>query len=314
MAKITGVKGQVPLMGVQDKASKPPQHPAKFSKQILAVLIDILMNYLDEYEPGMSIRVLDPFAGVGTIHSLRAIDKRIITIGVEIEPEWADQAPLCPDCGGQGWWAEQHGPGDFEQVQCPCEGRSLTIVGNALALPMEWTNCFDMVITSPTYGNRMADHHNARDGSKRLTYTHQLGRPLSETNSGRMHWGQDYKDFHVRAWSEVDRVLKPPKDRTMVPVTIPITAATSSPFKPGGVGKMIVPGHAGGLAVINVSNFIRKSEEVDVCGWHLEQFFNMGYGLLRDYEIKTNRMKFGANSGSRVAHEHVFVLRKQRPV
>ena len=30
---------------------------------------------------------------------------------------------------------------------------------------------FDAICTSPTYGNRMADHHNARDSSPRLTPT-----------------------------------------------------------------------------------------------------------------------------------------------
>ena len=50
---------------------------------------------------------------------------------------------------------------------------------------------FDMVVTSPTYGNRMADHHNAKDGRRRITYTHNLGRTLTPGNSGAMQWGED---------------------------------------------------------------------------------------------------------------------------
>ena len=99
------------------------------------------------------------------------------TVGVELEPEWAD---LHPD----------------------------TFVGNALALKFDDAD-FDAVVTSPTYGNRLADHHNAKDGSVRRSYTHDLGRQLQEDNSGAMHWGPKYRDFHRKAWIEAKRVIRP---------------------------------------------------------------------------------------------------------
>jgi tRNA G10 N-methylase Trm11 len=82
------------------------------------------------------------------------------------------------------------------------------VVGDALALPFPDAT-FDAVVTSPTYGNRMADHHHARDGSLRYSYTHTLGRSLHPNNSGTLHWGAEYQRFHSLAWREVWRVVRP---------------------------------------------------------------------------------------------------------
>jgi tRNA G10 N-methylase Trm11 len=67
----------------------------------------------------------------------------------------------------------------------------------------------DAIVTSPTYGNRLADHHRASDPLLRRSYTHDLGRPLHSENSGAMQWGDAYRAFHRRAWAEAVRVLKP---------------------------------------------------------------------------------------------------------
>ena len=79
---------------------------------------------------------------------------------------------------------------------------------NAIALPFR-DESFDAVVTSPTYGNRFADKHNAKDGSIRRSYTHDLGRTLHAENSGSMQWGQAYRDLHVKAWAECFRVVRP---------------------------------------------------------------------------------------------------------
>jgi hypothetical protein len=69
------------------------------------------------------------------------------------------------------------------------------------------------------YGNRMADHHIAHDGSPRHTYRHVLGQPLTPGNSGALQWGdgiagrsgagEEYRALHVAVWTEARRVLKP---------------------------------------------------------------------------------------------------------
>lgn len=57
------------------------QHPAKFSKEVLRKLNDIV-------PPGL---ILDNFAGIGGIHKLANDERK--TIGIEIEPEWACEHP-----------------------------------------------------------------------------------------------------------------------------------------------------------------------------------------------------------------------------
>lgn len=142
------------------------RHPARFTPTIL----DAIRNLLP---PGAT--VLDPFAGTGRIHELEQWGHE--TVGIELEPEWANMHPK-------------------------------TIWGNALHLPFR-DESFDAVATSPCYGNRYADHHRAHPGWNGRSYTHDLGRPLHGDNSGSLQWGQRYREFHERAWAEALRVLKP---------------------------------------------------------------------------------------------------------
>jgi tRNA G10 N-methylase Trm11 len=183
-------------------------------------------------------RILDPFAGVGGIHRLWLAGE---TYGIEIEPEWAVM-------------------------------HSRTQVGNALYLP--WPDeHFDAICTSPTYGNRMADHHEARDSSRRNTYRHVLGRKLHSDNSGQLQWSDDYREFHVRAWREATRVLQP-----------------------------------GGLFVLNISDHIRNWRQAPVSDWHIETLISMGFVLRAKHEVRTQRQRYGANASARAACEYVIEM------
>lgn len=218
-------------------------HPAKFSDQLMPVFQTIVDAYTGENE--YNALVLDPFAGTGRIHEL----ERCYTVGVEIEPEWADLHPR-------------------------------TQIGDATCLPARWTNRFKMVLTSPTYGNRMADSHtpSPSDTSKRITYTHKLGRELSPLNTGGMQWGGRYRVMHRAAWHQARRVLVP-----------------------------------GGYLVINIKDHIRKGEVVPVSAWHLETCKSLGFELIEDIEVPCPGMRFGANGGARVEVEHVYVLQIPNP-
>jgi len=188
--------------------------------------------------------LLDPFAGTGKIHRLGGD-----TWGVEIEPEWASLHPR-------------------------------TIVGDALRLPFR-DGSFRAVATSPTYGNRLADSHNARDGSVRHSYTHDLramtgdpDRQLHPNNSGVLHWGPKYRAFHEAAWREVARVL-------------------------GG----------GGVFVCNVSDHIRNRQVQPVCAWHREVIPGLGFDVVDVVDVGTSRLKYGENA-ERVPSEEVQVYRR----
>ncbi len=185
--------------------------------------------------------VLDPFAGIGRIHDLRQ-HIQIETVGVELEPEWATQHPD-------------------------------TLVGDATALPFG-DDHFAAICTSPCYGNRAADSHNAQDGSHRQTYRHMLGRELTANNAGAMQWGARYRSFHEEAWEEAARVLEPK-----------------------------------GKFILNISDHIRGGERMPVSEWHAQTLIDLGFSPIETISVATPRMRYGANATVRVDNELVIAFR-----
>jgi hypothetical protein len=221
-------------------------HPARYSSE----LIDLFRQLLAEYGlPGDNI--LDPFAGTGRIHDLQADGWE--TVGIELEPEWAN---LHPD----------------------------TRIGDACALPFD-SETFGAIVTSPTYGNRLADSHNASDPERRRSYTHDLGRPLSEENSGDLHWrttppgagamgSYDYRNFHAIAWAEAIRVLSP-----------------------------------GGLFVLNCCDHVRDGMVQPVTAWHCWALGCLGLEYVESRSVETRKLRQGANGNLR-EQEQIHVFRK----
>jgi hypothetical protein len=216
------------------------KHPARYNDAILSVIDAALSEHV------IDGTVVDPFGGVGGIHKLHGYN----TLAIELEPEWAEQAALL----GPTWC------GDF----------------------FDWEphSKVGAVVTSCTYGNRMADNHQPGedDKSTRITYRHSLGRELDERNSGGMQWGVEYRAFHIRAWIKVRELLT-----------------------------------GGGIFVLNVKDHVRKGEIVPVVDWHRKRVLGTGgFELLDDVQVPVTGMGFGANGQVRVAHEHVMTFERVR--
>lgn len=227
-------------------------HPATYSAEILLRLRELVQNEVIVKQKDLSL--LDPMGGVGKIHRLGSVyfldhnhytGFNVTTHAIELEPEWADQ-------------------------------HRLTRVGDATQLHSYYRpGIFDIIMTSPPYGNRMADHHEAKDDSKRYTYKHMLGRDLTEGNVGELQWGEEYKELMFRIWNECEWVLRP-----------------------------------GGLMVVNVKNHVRDFSIQRVVEWHLIQLLALGFYLVEVQQVPTKGLSFGANAKSRVDGEHIIVLRK----
>ena len=212
-----------------------PPHPAVYS----AALYDIFLAILAERcRPGAT--VLDPMAGTGGIHRLR--DHGYQTVGVEIEKEWAEASP----------W---------------------TLNADAMSLPFR-SETFDAIITSPTFGNRMADHHEAKDGSYRRTYRHLLGRPLAPQSTGSLQWGSTYRVIHTVIWLEAYRVLRP-----------------------------------GGTFVLDIKDHIRNLQRAHVSDWHFRYLRGLGLRLDEVVRPELPGFLYGENRELRLP-ERVLVFTK----
>lgn len=201
-------------------------------------LMPLFKNILITHGLQWDSKVLDPFAGTGRIHELP-----FDTYGIEIEPEWASMHPR-------------------------------TTLGDSTK--MRFADAFfDAICTSPTYGNRMADSHNAKDDSKRNTYTHVLGRQLNKNNTGQMQWGMKYRSLHEQVYHECKRVLK-----------------------------------SNGLFLLNMKNHIRNGKEVDVTNWHKKVLIGMGFELIHTESVTLKGNGFGANGKARTGVEYILVFRR----
>jgi tRNA G10 N-methylase Trm11 len=210
------------------------KHPAVFSDGILLEIAKQLAMYAD------GPLVLDPFAGTGGVHELG--EYGWVTRGVELEHEWASMSPL-------------------------------TVQADARHLP--WADqMFDAIVVSPAYGNRLADHHKAEDGSYRRTYKHALGRDLSDGNTGAVHWGEAYRVMHLEAWTEATRVLK-----------------------------------HDGLFLLNIKDHQRAGKRMHVANWHYKTLIGLGYHLIDVKRIDTPHFRFGANRNVRYP-EKLLALKK----
>lgn len=272
-------------------------HPAKFTPKIIEEIINAFGRH------GLPETLLDPFGGTGRIHSIQSVTNTK-TYAVEIEHEWAEES-------------NKQGPthhGDFFSFD-PIIDRFLVLNSKGyrtVASP----HLFECIATSPCYGNRMSDHHNANEVCRackgtgsvaveyghddfndfnaetcnkcdgcgynkyiRHTYTHYLGRPLTPGNSGVIPWGDKYKKFHRKAWKKCYKLLEP-----------------------------------NGLMILNVKDHMKNKRVQQVSRWHRSCLTWTGFRLLEDLRVPVKGMGPGSNQplaeGHKIAYEHLFVMQK----
>ena len=217
------------------------KHPAKYTDSFIPKFAELLNGFNN---------VLDPFAGIGKLALIKKYGfKGSITCN-EIEKEWTENSIY-----------------DVDEWK----------VGDAANMDWADTNYFEAICTSPTYGNRMADHFNAKDTSKRITYRHFLGKSLNENNTGRMQWGKKYKEKHIDVYKECKRVLK-----------------------------------SDGLMILNISDHIRKGEIMSVVDWHENMLLKLNMKLINRIKIKTPRMRFGQNNKARIDYEEILIFQNRK--
>lgn len=229
-------------------------HNAKFSRTILDTMHNVLAHELARFDDDVDVYVLDPMAGVGGITDITGQFPQVVLTMIEIEQEWADVAE--------------------RKISYP--SRVLNADFLTWAHNQEMME-HDIIMTSPTYGNRMADCHTpgAADTSVRNTYRHVLERPLTEGSSAGMQWGEEYREFHEMAWGLVYNLLTPT-----------------------------------GIFVLNVKDHIRKGVKQPVCAWHKSLCLSLGFPLAHYYEIPVKGNRQGENGQVRVDSEMVYVFRK----
>lgn len=273
--------------------TKLPDNPAKFSDRVLHVIEPLVET--ERIRLGREPRILDPFAGVGKVHILGTQ-----TYGIEIEPEWAQQHPR-------------------------------THVGDSrnLIKLLSRRKRFDMVITSCTYGNRMADHHNAQERCKACgaTGSIRIERPTeAQRKKAHAYTGPGIVSF-------VGKVLFMPCEKCEGTGRREYERNT---YKHK-LGRDLTEGNSGamqwgeeyrefhrgiwaqlpavmtesGLFVLNISDHDRKHTRQLVSKWHRDTILGQGgWRLEKTRRVKTQRLRQGQNYEKRPEFENVFAFRR----
>ena len=223
-------------------------HPAQYSEELLLPMIELLSG------PAYLLperAIYDPMAGRGDRLARLGELLGLRVSGSELEPEWiAHPFIAVRDC--RDYFGEH-----------------------------------DIIVTSPAYGNRLADQYlgtpeerlkRAADGKipRRRSYAILLGRKLSEGNGAGIQWGAEYRDLHTRIMCHV----------------------VHNNLRPGG------------YFLLNIGSHFRGGKYQPVSEWFLELMLSTGLTLSESRYIETRGYRDGANRNDRVGGEHLYLFTK----
>jgi hypothetical protein len=230
-------------------------HPAPFSEPIM----DLLKSLIADWEGP----ILDPYAGIGRVHELGRDD----TWGIEIEPEWAmahDRTLV----------------GDSSKIVATSGD---LFCANWNEDPAPYLPRPNGIVTSPDYGNRMADQYLGTPEERRLreeegvmprrrSYAISLGRKVSEGSAAKYGFGPEYQELHRRIFTAVTDVCNP-----------------------------------GARLALNVSDHFAAYTRIYVTSWWVEMIAALGWNIERMIPVGTRRFRDGANSDLRVDAESIIL-------
>ena len=200
-------------------------------------------------EPMRPLRILDPMAGEGSIFDIGHAPP-LLGSSVKLHIEASDIFA----------WHYQR-----EEVR---------IVD---ATSLDWPDdSFDLIITSPPYGNRMADKLSI-DGDNRVTYADRRGTDAGPNDATGLPWGEKYRRLMATIWVECWRVVRP-----------------------------------GGLIVVDCKDHVRQGYMEPVTEWHMKAIENLGgqFTYLRHARSPGNRSTANAGDAFRLGETTVFAYRK----
>lgn len=243
---------------------KPVRHPAPYSDALIPEMVDMLGPYryyitapLLMGPPAVPDGLYDPMAGSGKI------DKIASSMGAR-------------------WWGSE-----LEPEFIPEEMRDRIMVGDC----RNFTGLARCVVTSPAYGNRMADQYlgtpleqaeRAKTGKlpRRRSYAISLGRKLTEGNGAALQWGEEYEALHRSIFEHIVNV-------------------NIEPWR--------------GLLLLNVSSHYRAGVYEPVSEWYLRLILSLKMVLVDYRFVSTPGFRDGQNRESRVGGEHLFLFEKVVP-
>ena len=233
--------------------------------------------------------ICDPFAGIGGIHTFADRYPNLTTVGIDIEPEQAALHPrtVCGDSRRISTFLPKVRDVISDAQGAPCHQLPISL--------------FDAIVTSPAYGNRLADQYLGSDDekcrackgigrtdkgsdcskcvgtgkarSKRMGYSIALGRTLTQGSGAALQWGTEYREMHSAVIAEVATLLKP-----------------------------------GGWWIVNVSSSLGAKGYKPVMEWWVECIAEHAR-IVKLRSVETPRIRFGQNHDRRVPVEHLIVAK-----
>ena len=260
-------------------------HPAPYTDALLPIMAELL--------PAGPARILDPFCGTGKIARLRQWLPEAQFFGYEIEHEWAAEA---------------------RAAGCRC------ITGDSRDM-IYGRDAFDAICTSATYGNRMADHHDAQERCRRC---------FGQGEWCTLHGMAQDDPRHDYTYPECEHAMIPctscngTGSHTYTRHTYrhtlgrPLTEGNSGGMQWGEeyralhvavwteCRRVLKPG---GILVLNMKDHIRKGVLQPVTNWHAVTLLMLGFVCTRRVHVPCPGQRHGTNGHLRVEYESVLQFR-----